>query len=174
MKAPEIIETERLSLRRLVMADAQAVFDMNAHPDVVRHMTRTPSTEMADTVGFLERCQRVWDEGDAFTWAITLEGGVVGTIEARNSRHGVELGYLLDRSVWGNGYMLEAAHAVTEWAMGDPTVFRVWAFTNVGNTASQNVLEGLGMTREGRLHRWVPQPNVAPTPADAYIYALWR
>lgn len=141
----------------------------------MRYLPRLPTSDPADTAAFLERCERVWESGEAYVWAITLPDGLlIGMIEARPSKHGVELGYVLLRTVWGNGYMTEAVRAVVDWALDEPDVYRVWAYVNVGNVASQRVLEKAGMVREGVLHRWAPHVNVSSEPSDAYMYAIWK
>lgn len=68
----------------------------------------------------------------------------MGMIEARMDGHRVELGYVLARAFWGNGYMPEAAEAIVTWALNQPEIYRVWAVCNTENTASARVLEKVG------------------------------
>ena len=115
MNPPETFSTGRLILRRPVSSDAEAVFAYASDPEVMRYLSRTPSTDIAETRGFLDRCARMWESGDALVWAITLnreEVALIGMIEVRPSDHGLELGYVLNRSSWGHGYMTEAVTAV--------------------------------------------------------------
>jgi RimJ/RimL family protein N-acetyltransferase len=175
MDFPTRIETTRLVLRRTAVTDADAVFAYASDPEVMRFLRRAPSTDISESISFLERNESVWKTGDTFPWAITVKPDpvLVGMIEARASDHGVELGYVLARSAWGNGYMAEAAQAVVDSALADPGVFRVWAYTHVDNSASRRVLEKIGMSREGVLHRWALHPNSSVEPSDAYMYAVW-
>jgi len=62
-------------------------------------------------------------------------------IELRPSGHRAEIGYVLGRPWWGQGFMTEAARAVVEWGLAQPAMFRVWAVTDVDNVASARVLE---------------------------------
>ncbi len=39
--------------------------------------------------------------------------------------HRVELGYVLARAFWGNGYMPEAARAIVTWALNQPETYWV-------------------------------------------------
>ncbi|NOY54728.1 MAG: GNAT family N-acetyltransferase [Actinobacteria bacterium] len=176
MEFPRTIETVRLVLRRTAVADADAVFAYASDPAVMQFLRRARSTDISESISFLERNESVWETGDTFPWAITVKPDplLVGMIEARVSDHGVELGYVLARSAWGNGYMAEAAQAVVDSAFGDPDVFRVWAYTHVDNSASRRVMEKIGMSREGVLHRWALHPNSSGEPSDAYMYAVWR
>lgn len=176
MNAPETIETERLLLRRVTLDDADAIHAYASNPAVMKYLSRPPSTDPSQSEAFVERCARVWESGEAYAWAITEPpaGELMGMIEARPSRHGIELGYVLSQAAWGKEYMVEAAKAVSNWAWSHPDVHRVWATTNVGNVGSQRVLEKLEMTREGILHRWDLHPNVSSVPSDAYVYAKWQ
>jgi RimJ/RimL family protein N-acetyltransferase len=176
VEPPQPITTERLLLRRTRLTDAAAVFDYASDPEVTRYLTFTPKTRQSEASDFLRKCDAAWSAGDAFALAITHLGdeNVLGVIEARSSVHGVELAYVLRRSAWGNGYMTEAARAVIDSALGDTSVFRVWAYVDTHNVASQRVLDRVGMIREGTLHRWMVHPNVADEPSDVFMYSLWR
>ena len=49
--------------------------------------------------------------------------------------------------------MTEVVRAVTDWALAQPEVHRVWAVCDVENLASARVMEKAGMAREGKLRR---------------------
>jgi RimJ/RimL family protein N-acetyltransferase len=173
MEPLESWTTERLLLRRPVEEDAESVLAYWSDPEVHRFLQHPVSDDLAETRDFLRHLASAWDTGESFGWGI-IEAGTgrfVGMIEGRVSPHGVELGYVLHRDVWGKGYMSEAVAAVVDWALGQPGVFRVWAYVHVGNVASQRVLEKAGMVNEGILHRWGPRTGMAPV--DSHMYAIW-
>ncbi|MDG3142696.1 GNAT family N-acetyltransferase [Streptococcus suis] len=58
----------------------------------------------------------------------------------------LELGYTLHHAYTGQGYMTEAAQALTSLAMQLPNVNRLTATVDQANLASKAVLEKLGMT----------------------------
>lgn len=175
MDPPGRIETDRLVLRPTELDDATAVFEYQADPEVTRHLTFPPANEVEQATTFLERCARAWQEGVAWPLAITLKGvgDLIGVIEPRPTDHGIEVGYVLRRSAWNNGYMTEALRAVADWALDQPDVFRVWAYVDVDNASSQRVLEKAGFKREGTLHRWARHTNVSPDPRNAVMFAKW-
>ncbi len=176
MEPPVRIETDRLVLRRTTADDADGVFAYAADAEVTRFLTITPRSDISDAVKFLERCSEAWDAGTSFPLAMVDKstGGFIGIIEPRVSIHGIELGYALRRSAWGNGYMTEAIQAVVGWGFENDDVYRVWAYVDVANVGSGRALEKVGMIQEGCLHRWQIHPNSSPEPADVYIYAVWR
>jgi RimJ/RimL family protein N-acetyltransferase len=174
MKPPTTFETARLRLRRPVMEDAAAIFATYAQdPAVTRYLTWRPHTSIDDTREFLRRCAVGWEQEGPFPWAITLRDGdrLLGMMDLRPAGHRVELGYVLGRAHWGRGVMTEAVQAVTEWALAQPEVYRVWAVCDVDNHASARVLEKVGMQREGMLRRWSAHPNVGVVPRDCWCYA---
>jgi RimJ/RimL family protein N-acetyltransferase len=128
-----LIRTGRLTLRRPVAGDAEAIAAALANYRVARMLTRVPQPyhleDAGDWLGWLA------DDGrDAWVFAITLGGvrailspsaeaansnaadrliGVVA-IERRTSegREGWHIGYWLEEDQWGKGIMSEAVNAV--------------------------------------------------------------
>lgn len=175
LRPPTAIETERLILRPPGLHDAPVIFERYAQDhDVTRYLAWRPAASIDDTVVFLRRCQRVWESGEAFPYAMILAGDdkPIGMIELRPRGHRVELGYVLARPYWNQGYTTEAARAVVDWALAQPGVFRVWAVCDVENAASTRVLEKAGMQREGVLRRWLIHPNVSDTPRDCWCLSI--
>lgn len=97
MTAPGELETARLRLRHPRLDDADAMFDYASDVEVTHFLTFPPATEVPFVVEFLERCQQVWLDGSASPWTVTLHGDdeLLGTVEARPTARGVELGYVL-------------------------------------------------------------------------------
>ena len=177
LKPPESIETARLILRRPVLEDAPSIFERYARdPEVTRYLPWRPHESIERTEDFLRRCRDFWERNEAFPWAIVLnaETQPIGMIDLRPQGTRVEIGYVLARPFWGRGYMTEAARALVEWALSRPDVWRVWAVSDVENTASAKVLERVGMRREGILRRWIIHPNISVEPRDCYCYAITK
>jgi RimJ/RimL family protein N-acetyltransferase len=172
---PERIETQRLVLRKPRLADAQCMFAAYAaDPQVTRYLTWRPHQSPQETRGILERMLGMWKSGTAYSWAITLNGSddIVGMIALHVEEHGVAVGYVLAQALWGRGYMTEAAQAVIHWALGQPGIVRVYATTDVDNSASRRVLEKAGMQCEGRLRKYILHPNLDSQPRDSFIYSI--
>jgi RimJ/RimL family protein N-acetyltransferase len=175
MKPPEQIETERLILRKPRMDDAPAVFTgWVQDPEVTHFLIWRPHEDIGQTESMLTRAIAAWDGDVRFPYMITLKasGDVIGMIELRIEGHRVELGYVMNKSFQGKGYMTEAVRAIIIWAFQQPNIYRVYATTDVENIASQRVLEKAGMQREGVLRRYIVHPNISDEPRDSYIYAI--
>lgn len=175
MNLPEEFETERLILRKPRMDDAPAIFSAYAQdPEVTRYMTWSPHKNVEETYRIRELMLKLWDNGEAYSYAITFKNSdsVIGMIAMHPDGFKVSIGYVLARSHWGNGYMTEAAQAIINWLLAQPEIYRVYATCDVENTASARVMEKVGMIREGLLRKYIVHPNISDEPRDSYIYAI--
>jgi hypothetical protein len=68
----------------------------------------------------------------------------------------------------------EAGTLVVNWLKAQPEVLRIWATTDVENIRSHQVLERLGLQREGVLRMATFRPNVGGAPRDTAVYAWCR
>lgn len=172
---PDVLETGRLRLRRAQRDDAPAIFEYASDPEVTRLMDWKRLTDASEARSFTEE-EKAWSSGEEFTWVITVkpDNFAAGAISCRPDGHRAEIGYVLNRRYWGNGYATEAAGCVLKLLFDDASVWRVWATCDVENLASIRVLEKIGMTREGRLRRLTVRPNLGREPRDAFIYAKVR
>ena len=91
-KGSKILKTQRLVLRPFSSADAEAMFANWAHDEeVTKYLTWTPHRSVEETRALL----KVWEEEskrpDAYHWAITLKGEVIGDLAlvAVHGEHGV-------------------------------------------------------------------------------------
>jgi len=172
---PERFETERLGLRRPTLADAPAMFANYANdPEVTTYLTWPPHASVEETVRVLGVLIDMWETGSAHPWAITIDEEIVGMIEAAIKPPTAEFGWVLSRSLWGQGLMAEAATVVQTWLFEQPEIWRVQAYVDVENPGSSRVMEKIGMTLDGRLDRWGYHPNVSDEPRDVLLYSRTR
>ena len=189
-KPSEVLQTARLRLRPPAASDAAAIFAAYAQdPQVTRFLLWNPHRDMAETVTFLQGCEAAWREGTRFPWVLELPPArqIIGMIELRLSpQHQVgrapddaaqgsaDVGYVIARPWWGQGYATEALRAVVDAAFTLPALRRVWAVVDVENLASQRVLEKAGLRRETLLLQHVVHPNISAAPRDVYRHAITR
>lgn len=122
----------------------------------------------------LKNAIAAWEGETRYPYIITLKknGKVIGMIDPRIDGAKMEVGYVIGKTHQGKGYMTEAVRAMIEWALQQPTIYRVYATTSVENVASQRVMEKAGMQREGLLRKYIIHPNISDEPRDSYIYAI--
>ena len=120
------LETPRLVLREFADDDATPVHAYAADAEVVRHLDWGPNAP-EDTAGFLALARAARDAvpRTAYHLAIVLKTAdrLVGgcRIEVRSAANGSgDLGYVLDRRHWGQGYATEATRALVDFGFEPP------------------------------------------------------
>jgi RimJ/RimL family protein N-acetyltransferase len=154
MGKPPILETDRLMLRPFTLADAPAVQEMVSDRDVAATTFAVPHPyPEGGAQEWIRKQPAAHESGQRVTLAITLrkEQTLIGSINLRitagNRR--AEMGYLIGKAHWGNGYATEAAAAMVRYAFDVLDLSRVYAHHMTINPASGRVLEKIGMKRDG-------------------------
>jgi RimJ/RimL family protein N-acetyltransferase len=153
---PEVLDTDRLTLRPYRFEDVDAVLSYAADEEWSRYLIGVPQPyQRSDALQFLAR-QALVDRAVHPTWAIVFGGTAVGGINIRfRFEHRVaEVGWSIHRRLWGQGLATEAARAVVDSAFrSHAQLSRVGATADLRNTASLRVMEKIGMRREGTLRQ---------------------
>jgi len=175
------IETPRLVLRDLVDGDGPSVHAYASDAATVRLLDWGPNTA-EDTTRFLSmaRASSKAAPRTAYHLAIVLSatqrliGGCRIEVRSDASRNG-DIGYVLARDVWGQGFATEAGHALVAFGFQSLALHRIWATCDVENRASARILEKIGMQQEGLLRQNVRRRGEW---RDSYLYAIlepdWR
>jgi RimJ/RimL family protein N-acetyltransferase len=147
------LQTERLLLRAFADADLDAYAAMSADAEVMRHIGN------GETLGRREAWQQMalmnghWSLRGCGMWAVErrADGALLGRIGLIHPPYwpALELGYLLGRQAWGQGYAREGARAALEHARRVLTPQRLVSFIRPGNLRSVRVAEALGATLDG-------------------------
>ena len=147
------LETPRLILRRLTIADVDAVEALDADPIVMRYVNGGRATSRAELESdVFPAWLAYYERGDAWGFWAAIEresGRFLGWFHLRPAHDGPadepELGYRLVRDAWGQGYATEGSRGLVDKAFGELGARRVWAATMKVNVASWRVMEKIGM-----------------------------
>ncbi len=175
MKTPKLVETLHLILRKPRMDDAPAIFaGWTQDTEVTRYLTWRPHQRLEQTEEFIRGCLSAWEGETRFPYVITCKENdtPIGMIDPRIESHQVGIGYVMNKAYQRNGYMTEATCAIIDWTFQQPSIYRVYATTDVENIASRRVMEKAGMQCEGVLRKYVIHPNISDVPRDCYMYAI--
>ena len=150
---PEL-ETERLRLRAMRVSDAPDMFDYAKRPDVTRYLLWNPHSDVSYTKRYLEYLAGRYRLGQFYDWALISKesGRMIGTcgfVRFDTAHNCAEIGYVLNPDYRGQELMPEAARRVMQFGFSVLNLHRIEAHFMVENTASQRVMEKLGMTFEG-------------------------
>ena len=86
-----------------------------------------------------------------------------------------EIGYLLSREHWGEGYAAEAMTTFIDFSFATHNSRRLEATVDVRNVASNKLLQRLGFTLEGLLReRWLAAGELQDINLHALLKREWR
>lgn len=113
------------------------------------------------------------DKNDTFSFAITVDDKVIGSIgvfrQENIHRLIAELGNYIAEEYWGKGIMTEVVKQICEFVFKNSDIIRIYAEPFAYNTASCRVLEKAGFHFEGILkHNAIKNNKVI----DMKMYAL--
>lgn len=115
------------------------------------------------------------DDSGTFSYAIEVDGKVVGSIGAfRGSNihyRTAELGYYIAEEYWGKGIMTAAVVRVCDMVFSKTDIIRIYAEPFAHNTGSRRVLEKAGFRLEGIMRRNAFKNGQM---LDMTLYALTR
>ena len=85
-----------------------------------------------------------------YEFAIELDGKLIGSISVylSDNRASGDLGWILNKKYWNNGYATEAAKALKDFALNILQVKKLTANCDYRNIASSRVMEKIGLKLE--------------------------
>jgi len=149
------METDRLLLRPLTVADAADVFAWVGDPVVNRYMPYPLYESVSQVENWISTLE---EESNEFGFVLKDTGKVIGagSISFNPEENAFELGYNLNRAFWGKGYATEAAKALIVWAYRELGARDFCACHVTANAPSGNVIRkcGFSFDRYGQYSRY--------------------
>ena len=149
------LRTQRLTLREIVLADADAIFGIRSDYAVTRLNIGAAYESREQAVELIESMTTHYAERGELRWGITLrddERIVVGMC-GYNTWHQIDrrasVGFDLARAYWRRGIMREALDAVVRFGFEEMALNRIEADASAENIASIELLRSLGFKPEG-------------------------
>ncbi|KAF1963375.1 acyl-CoA N-acyltransferase [Byssothecium circinans] len=174
--------TERLLIRPLTLEDAEDVVLMRSHPEVMKHTSILPSTDIEKSKAWIQGCH---DRENCWNFVVellppaspppTTSPRVIGLIGAVRAP---EVGYMFNDNYWGKGYATEALRAFMPlffeyYSGGQQGRFEyAEAHTDPELVASQNVLEKAGFKLHEKRERDFENPILGWR--DTLVYRMYR
>ena len=154
-----LLETERLILRKFTIEDVNDYFESASDPDVIRFLRWGPHPNKDYTLQYLQRVLKDYSQGEDGPWGIELKTikKVIGSIHIMrlDTRHQkAEIGFVLTKAYWKNGYMTEALDRVLEYSFTELSLNRIEALCIPDNQAAIRVVKKAGMQMEGTLRQY--------------------
>lgn len=149
---PEL-KTERLVLRRMLMEDAHALFEMRSDERVMQFLDRPRAKTIADAENLIRLIDHDIDSNIGITWGVSLHGtsrliGTMGFWNITKAHFRAEIGYLLHPDFQGKGLMMEAAKKTIDFGFREMGLHSIEANINPNNLRSAKMLEKCGFVKE--------------------------
>jgi len=175
---PEIeILTERLSIRRPELGDADAMFRYRSDPLISRYQNWEPASlgEIRDFIAGLEEIELDtpgrWYQLGLYVRTSGEMTGDCGIHVQKDDPRQVEFGITLARDFQGHGLATEALRAVLRYLFIELEKHRVYGSVDPRNAPSLTLLERIGMRREAH---FVDSLWFKGAWADDVIFAMLR
>jgi RimJ/RimL family protein N-acetyltransferase len=153
-RPPEVLKRGPATLRRWQFGDEEALYIavIESQDHLRPWMPWAPGYSRPSAFEFVIACDRDWDTGVAFNYAITVDGAIAGScgLMARIGPGGLEIGYWVHRDYVRRGLATASTEALTDAAFGLPGVDRVEIVHDELNAFSEAVPRKLGFTRAGQ------------------------
>lgn len=164
------LETSRLRLRKLVLADAAQLVLLRSDERVNRYLDRPVATSHAEAVGFVNRILAA----NAHYWAINLkdETVLIGTVCLYSQDYdnsAVEIGFELLPEFHGKGIMMEALSAVIAYNSDHLKFDTIIGTVHIENISSIRLLENNNFKRDSLREK---QFHVEGWPVNVAVYSL--
>ena len=171
-----MLETSRLYFRELQPSDDEAMFQLDANPNVHRYLGNKPVSNIEESRAMIQNIRQQYVDNGVGRMAAILKDtnefiGWVGLKlqENVNGRYRYyDIGYRLIEKHWGKGYATEANLFFRDYAFNHLNVPMLNATALTAHKASCHILEKTGLIftetfdYNGEECRWfeMPNPNV--------------
>ncbi|AWM14469.1 N-acetyltransferase [Flavobacterium sediminis] len=143
----KILETDRLILREFEPDDADFLFLLNQNSNVIRYTGDAPFLSVKEANDFIKNYLDYKIFGTGRWLVIEKEKNTsIGWCGLKNHDHEfIDLGFRFLEETWNKGYATEAAQACLDYGFNQLHFTEIIGRTMPENTASQRVLEKVGM-----------------------------
>ena len=144
------LETERLILREIKPEDLEAMHSYASKPENIIYMMWGPNTK-EQTQEFINMAIQQNNESPRanYHFSIILNDTLIGACSIEINDNEAELGWLLHRNHWKNGYATEVGKELLRFGFDELSLHRIIARCDSENIGSYKVMERLHMRREG-------------------------
>jgi RimJ/RimL family protein N-acetyltransferase len=146
------IATTRLRLRRFVLADAADLHAIRGDKEAMRHWDHPGDADVEETREAARLFEREMAAGEAIYMTARLaDGGFAGLFDLSELKSGrPDLGFMVVRRLWRQGYGREGAEAMVEEARRRGAK-ALKARIHAANEASRRLLVRLGFSQSSAL-----------------------
>ena len=171
-----ILTTERLSLRKLSVDDANEIYFLRSDKHINKYLDRPKATSIEDANNFISKINHAIENNESVYWAISFkdDSRLIGSICLWNfaiEENKAEVGYELLPDFQRKGITQEALLAVINFGFEVMKLKTIEAYTHKENLQSTKLLEKFNFKRdlvaESKIDFTVDNPNTV-------VFSLWK
>ena len=153
----KVLETERLVLSHLTIADASFMLELMNEPEFIEFVAdRGLRTEADAAVYLAEKILPSYEKFGFGLWRVDLKQsaapiGICGLLK-RDTLDDPDVGFSILNRFCGKGYCYEAAAAVLHYGRTTVGLKKICGITAPNNRISIHLLEKLGLKLQRRIH----------------------
>lgn len=139
------------TIRKFTLDDAASTFAYSSDFENMHYMLMVPQKTIEETRDFLAKCIAEYEKENPeyLSFAVDLDGLHIGEVFAYLSEKEADIGWLINKRYWGNGYATEAAMLLVEYLKTELHRTDIVAYCDERNIASQKVMKNIGMEFAG-------------------------
>ena len=149
----QILQTNRLILRRFVESDAEAMFqNWASSAENLTYVTWNPHPDVEVTRNSIRNWVASYANPNYYKWAIYLKEnpeqviGDISIVAIDENDSSCEIGYVLGKNYWSRSLMTEALKAILDFCFTQAGFQKVKARYTSLNPASGHVMDKTGMS----------------------------
>lgn len=177
LRGTEFLETERLSLRRISLNDANSLYtEILSNKERLYYLDWCYAKDINTTKIFIKNIINNYQKEDFYFWVVEekISFAFIGCVLICNAdlkRRLAEIEYVASMKSQGHGYITEALKKVIDYLITEVGYNRIEGVCNIENTASARVMEKAGMVYEGTLRGRALNLNENGMPGDLRMYS---
>lgn len=188
---PPTFRTKRLMLRPVAESDVADLFRVNSDPEVTRYLPYPAWQSVDEANAWYARTQSRFAEKQAAQFAIRIESVTTESASPTSpiartignallfqfdvTHEVAEIGYVIGREFWGQGYASEAVRPLIDYAFNTLGCHRLEAKLDPRNIASIALLKRLGFAHEGtRRENWLDHQGRSDTGLYGLLKREWQ
>lgn len=149
----QILQTERLILRRVVKEDVPEIFALRSDQEVMKYIPRPLLKTEEEAIAHITAIDEKIDSNEGINWAITQKGspkliGIIGHYKLKPEHFRSEIGYMLLPEYQGKGIISEAIKEVVNYGFEVMKLHSIEAIIDPENISSEKVLKKNGFVKE--------------------------
>ena len=147
-------KTDRLDIRPVTEADLASVFEIHRQDEVNKFLPYETWQDMQDAQAWYEVVKERRDSESAEQFVLFEGGKLVGSMiffSYNANQRECELGYVLNKPFWGQGYMVEALNEMLPSVAKLLNLKHFVATVEAENIASIKLLSRLGFRQSGEV-----------------------